>query len=101
MDKDMLELIEKYQGLLNDGVIDYAHAASSIMFEMAEEEMRTNKRYAPAFEFAINCIAKAGDEEGAEVIRSNANEIMGDEDNHCTRLKALASGCIDLEEPED
>ena len=37
----------------------------------------------------------------AETAAENGDEIMGDESNHSTRLKALANAFIGVTEPED
>lgn len=101
MNEDLSGLTARYQGLLNGETMPRPHVAASILFEMAEEEGNTNKRYALLIELAAQCMEKAGDAEAAEFIRSQGREIMGDEDNHCTKFKYMASECIGVTEPED
>lgn len=92
----ILEMIDQLREQVNAETITPAAAASCILFELAREEMETNSIYAAAIRFAAECM----DEQGAEIL-ANGREIMGDEDNHCTRFKALASACLDIQEPSD
>ena len=71
------------QGLAKEAI------CASLCYEMARQEMETNAGYSLAFAYLLA--------NGAD----NGDEIMGDESNHATRLKALANAFIGVTEPED
>lgn len=78
------------QGLAKEAI------CASLCYEMARQEMETNAGYSLAFAYLL---ANGGDL--AETAAENGDEIMGDESNHATRLKALANAFIGVTEPED
>ena len=69
---------------------------ASLCYEMARQEMETNAGYSLAFAYLL---ANGGDL--AATAAENGDEIMGDESNHATRLKALANEFAGIVEPQD